>query len=559
MVDIKASPLPQIWPKKPTVVLSKFSAWGRFVTDLSFKGRSADSRNLAAVLSVCFNLRSLDISGCNSLFDIRRTVKVHGGRFLEDELERSVLRNSVGHGLQRISLANITSLRNEDVHHVLQAFPHVRDIDLSGCIMDFTGHVGGNRLSTAINGSQLSFRGFLAALRDLSTSCFGGASLCFYLRLNSTCITDHDVEALCCCSLVQLRGLSVDNCRSLTDRGIGALFSSVHSVNHLEEFSMNLPSPDVSFSALLPYLRVLGPKLKRLSFSKLPISSKTQLSSLFSSCCNVEHLDVSSCCVKFTGLPEYLWMNLHCISSLDLSGHFTLSDDDVSVMSLCLKNRLKYLNISSCMKLTDLSLETIFMCFSVSLEVLNSNWCKGFSDVGIMCASQTSDHATGLSSCTRLKELNFSDCHQITGHSFSSLSYSCIPLFENLVHLHLGRLGRFCPDDLVSLCRSAPFLQSLDISRSAVDDSSLNIAFVKLNRTLRKLNLSGCEQLTDLSLRNLSASIPYFQVLDVSFCPHISQRSLQEFKDRMPYLSELKALYVGASVIQVESVSLFPM
>ncbi|TPP65846.1 F-box and leucine-rich repeat protein 14 [Fasciola gigantica] len=547
----------------PASASSKFSEWGRFVTDLSFEGRDVNSYSLTALLSVCLNLCSLDISGCNSLFDTRYKVvgcsnRVREGRFLEKEPERYQLRNSVGISLQRISLANITSLQNEDVLHILQTFLHVRDIDLSGCFIDSTAHVGSNGISNLIVRPQLSFRSFLSALRDLSVNCFGGVPLCFNLRLNSTDITDRDVESLCCCKHVQLRGISVDNCHNLTDRGITALFSSVHLVNQLNEFSIGLPSPDVTFSAVLPYLKVVGPNLKRLSFSKLPISSKTHLSSLVSNCCNVEHLDISSCCAGFIGWSEYLWMNLHYISSLDLSGHFTLSDDDVSVMSLCLRDRLKYLNVSSCMKLTDISLEVIFRNFSSSLEVLNANWCKGFSDVGVLGTNRTSGSVTGFSACTRLKELNFSDCHQVTGRSFRSSSDSYIPLFHNLVHLYLGRVGHFQGDDLVSLCNSAPFLQSLDVSRSSVDDCSLNIVFNKLDRTLRKINLSGCEELTDLSLKNLAERIPYFRVLDVSFCPHISQKSLQEFKACMPYLSELKALYVGASLIKTESSTLSP-
>ncbi|VDP93497.1 unnamed protein product [Echinostoma caproni] len=465
-----------------------------------------------------------------------------------NESDRTVLLESVGQSLQRISLASITSLCNEDVGHILETFPYVRDIDFSGCFIESTTNRNETGLINLPARPQLSFRSLLSSLRALSTVCFGGAPLYVTLRLNSTGITDRDLEFLCCCDFIHLRGLLIENCRNLTDRGLLAVLSSVQLVGQLKEISLGLPSPDINFSTFLPVFKAIGPNLKRLCLSKLPISSKSQLSSLLSSCSNVEHLDISSCCTGFIGWSEYLWMNLHCISSLDLSGHFTLTDEDVSVMSLSLKCRLKYLNVSSCMKLTDLSLEVICRNFSSTLEVLNANWCKGFSDAGFQGTQGTSVFSTGVYTCTRLKELNFSDCHQITGRSFAPNFGFYIPPFQNLARLHLGRTGLFKGDDLINAASFAPFLQYLDVSRSSVDDDSLNTVLQKLHRTLRQLFVSGCDRITDLTLNNIISSIPYLRVLDVSFCPHISHEGLRNFRGCMSYLIELKALYIGAAV-----------
>ncbi|CAL8081550.1 unnamed protein product [Calicophoron daubneyi] len=439
-------------------------------------------------------------------------------------------------------------LNDEHFQHILVCFPGVVDLDLSGCLIDFSsfdGHYGSG--GPPYSSPALSFGTVVSLLQKHSLDLQVSEGM--KIRLNSTNINDGSLEALICAG-IRLSGVFLDNCRNLSDYGITKMLAAQASLSCLRELSLGLPGPDVTSTSAAAILSKFGSHLVYLRLSNWPPPLNSALVSALSVCHDMRHFDLSSCLLAPAILSRVFVANLCSITSLNLSGHVQLSDADVEVIASHLRDRVRFLDISSCLGLSDRALATVTYYFSESLEVLIANWCKGFSDYGVLggglseCAG-----AGGIYSLRHLRDLNLSDCHRVTGCCFSTLSTvihsGCL---FNLASLRLGRIGELTKESFTNLVESAPLLQLLDISRSSIDDDTLNFLAAKLCNSLRELYIAGCENLTDYSLELLAEKIPFLRVLDVSFCPQISHESLSCFQEHMIYLSELKALYIGSAI-----------
>ncbi|KAA3678269.1 F-box and leucine-rich repeat protein 9 [Paragonimus westermani] len=522
--------------------------WAPFISKVTFANVSPDPYYLTEFLVNCVNLHSLDLNGCNCLFTSSSKGDLPAS-FLSKAKDRQRLSSTVGRSLRCLSLAHLCTVDDVDFAHVLSTFPLINDLDLSGCFISF----GSRELSSHTGGrlplhSRLSFKTVLKELRSLVSCVCTHDWKAVTLRVNATEIDDDSLCELASANYIHLGGLFLDNCRNLTDHGLLGFLVSQAPFGCLREFSMGFPGPDVTSIAASEILKRVGASLTFLRLSKWP-SLPENFCSLLKPCRNINHLDCSLCTVDLNSFSHVL-VNFRCLTSLNLSGHCNLSDANVSVLSYCLQHQISYLDISSCMKLTDISLSVICSHFSTCLEVLLANWCKGFSGAGIIGDLGKVD-PTGydirLLKC--LKHLNLSDCHQITGHSLSALSDSPHSFFQNLVSLRLGRISFLTNRIILSISSQAPLLQTFDVSRSELDDQTLEKVSLYLSNHLRYLYVAGCENLTDHSLLTLKIRIPFLRFLDISFCPHICHESLVDFKASMPYLCDIKALYTGSAAV----------
>ncbi|KAF7257393.1 hypothetical protein EG68_05664 [Paragonimus skrjabini miyazakii] len=522
--------------------------WARFISKVTFANISPDSHYLTEFLANCVNLQSLDLNGCNCLFTSNSKEELPAS-FLSKAKDRQRLLSTVGRSLRCLSLAHLCTINDADVAHVLSTFPLINDLDLSGCFISFGSREILSHTSTRLPvQSRLSFKTVIKELRSLVCCVSTHDWKAVTLRVNATGIDDDSLCELASANYIHLGGLFLDNCRNLTDRGLLGFLVSQAPFGCLREFSMGFPGPDVTPIAASEVIKRVGTSLTFLRLSKWP-SLPENFCSLLKRCQNINHLDCSLCVVDLHSFSHVL-LNFRCLTSLNLSGYCDLSDANVSVLSHCLQHQLSYLDISSCTKLTDISLSVIYSHFSICLEVLLANWCKGFSDAGLVGDLGKVDSTScdiGLLKC--LKHLNLSDCHQITGHSLSALSDSPHSFFQNLVSLRLGRVSYLTNQIILKISSQAPLLQTFDVSRSELDDQTLEKVGSYLSNHLRYLHVAGCENLTDHSLLTLRIRIPFLRFLDVSFCPHICQEALVDFKASMSYLCDIKTLYTGSAAV----------
>lgn len=516
------------------------SHWAQFVSSLSLVDTQVTAHGLFKLLAHCTQLQSLDLSGCNSIF--QGGTQGSDVSLVSPAFNVDILRAGVGRSLRRLSLAHVTNVIDVSFQQLISLFPQVEDVDLSGCPIDFSQPVASTSLSSY---TCLSFGVILNQLITLSRGRLFGSNKTVTLRLNSTELDDNALCELAAADCMRFRGIYLDNCHNVTDNGVFTFTHHQAPFGCLREFSFAFPGSGITSKSLIRIIKYFGPTITYLCLSRWPTSDC--LSPMFSRCHNLEHLDFSSCFIYSQFHLNELWQNFHYLTSLNLSARCDLTDTDILSICTQLNNRVKFLDVSFCPNLTDLALEAICSNFSKSLQVLIANWCKGFSDKGMLGRLNAMEiQFTGISAFRRLEQLNLCDCSQITGGCFWDAHRLFGRCFRSLTSLRLGRVSELESRAVLSLVDTAPLLRILDISRAEIDDDTLDQVALKLSMHLRQLHLAGCEQLTDISLRYLAFRIPALQLLDVSFCPRISQDALLKFQKCMPRLTELNALYTGA-------------
>ncbi|KAK4475539.1 hypothetical protein MN116_000820 [Schistosoma mekongi] len=513
--------------------------WSNWLSNLSFKYSCPNPAELTLLLRNCTRLQSLDLTGCDCLFD----KSFYGCVFLSDLTDRNAIRQCIGCCVTKLSLANISSLTNAHVKHLVETFYVVSDIDLSGCLFDFNS-------ADIYCEDNLTFASFLTVINDLKCNNNFKQACGGTLRLNSTSINDTSLFALATTSGLHLCGIYLDNCRELSDNGFMSLIMSDSVLNCLKEVSWGYPGYRVTFLVAEALLERFSYILTYVKLTKWSFQASSRVSSLLLKCLAIEYLDVASCFARPHFLVNSVSSESSRLTNLILSGHSNMSDEDLNIILTNLNGRLKLLDISSCLQLTDISLLAVYI-YLPNLETLLAKWCDGFTDSGIQPTYAAGVLHPGLFNMKCLKSVDFSDCRQITGSSFVSNNSGDFVMHE-LTSLRIGRVGSLHKNVLVLIPYIAPQLRVLDISRSLANDKTIDLLTCKLCNTLRELFITSCDNVTDQSLSSILHNIPFLQILDVSFCPFISPKGVSIFRRSMPYLYYARAIYVGSRLDSTE-------
>ncbi|CAH8594237.1 unnamed protein product [Schistosoma turkestanicum] len=509
--------------------------WSNWITSLSFKYSHPDPIELTFLLQKCPRLQSLDLTECDNLFDISLCTST----FLSEAADRNAISECLNSSTIKLTLANISTLNDVHLKNLFETFRGVRDIDLSGCLLDFNS-------SSVDCESSLTFANLLSLISGLGINSSFKKPCGGTLRLNSTSINDMSLSALATTPGLYLCGIYLDNCRELSDGGLLSLIMSNSVSNCLKEISCGYPGHRVTFRVAEALLKRFANTLTYVRLTNWSFLANPRICSLLQKCLAIEYLDVTSCFTCSNLLTRSFSLHFGRLTGLVLSGHSDLSDEDLNTIFKNLNGHLKLLDVSSCVCLTDLSLSAVYTYFPC-LETLLARWCKGFTDSGI-CNIRTDISSVsdpGLFGLKNLKSVDLSDCGKITGSSFTCKYVGNFKM-QKLQSFRIGRIGSLRGSILDSIPYIAPQLRILDISRSSADDETVKLLTYRLQNTLRELFVSGCENLTDQCLVNIFHNIPFLQILDVSFCSFISQEAVSTFRKSMPYLHYVKAIYIGS-------------
>jgi hypothetical protein len=159
------------------------------------------------------------------------------------------------------------------------------------------------------------------------------------------------------------------------------------------------------------------------------------------------------------------------------------------------KFHIKYLSLAKCSQISDKSL--IYLCkagFFQEIKYLNLRGCSLVTD----------------------RFMKYFTCSQVvTNHLLSTTN----------------------PDFILNLNLALPLhLKSIDLSKCSITDKSIEylcrLVALKPNRIydLGKLNLRGCTNLTDQSIRLLALNFKELNHLNITNCVRVSDDSLKEIK-----------------------------
>lgn len=537
---------------------------GPHLRTLSLQGCDITEQMFMHMIQHCPNLRALDLSCCNALF--------MSGNFLKDVENKQIVSTTLG----KLTVLKLNSLRYlSDVlfNRLMQCTPAVEELYLRGCNIAFEVEPRNKENMQAI--SLMTFSNIRAFLK-------GHASIIKVLDLSNTSVTSAALEELCSIPNLSLKGLILDRCVNLSDKGLVAVAKSDLPIKSLS-FTQGDSITSVTIAALTENMT----SLESLTFSGVRVLPDNITASIFSKLPNLSALSASCPTLKSNGMISGLRSIKHSsLTKLDLSGT-SINDDAISTLAESRPNLLE-LNLQSCQSISDYSVILISKAFP-ELRVLNLAWCSSITDFGILGLDKyaekfqpkdnphytdrfTRSHSQmgfftapkfkeqiqnvsekelmeavlsrdfdGLGELRKLESLNLSNCTHLTDLSFRQGAG-----FPRLRNLQLAFCRNLTDEGFDAIARKNTSLEVLNISHCHIITITGLKALVTSLQQLSHLNLTRCSNLDDKSLAIISNNCGRLKSLNLSMCQKMTVASVKKFRETMPTLQEVKLGHTGS-------------
>nr|KAF6407396.1 leucine rich repeat containing 29 [Molossus molossus] len=523
---------------------------GPHLQSLCLSGGSPTEASFVALILSCPALRSLDLSGCNSLFA--------SGMLLAQPKMAQQVQQALS-GLRELNLAGLRDLADLSFNQLSSCTPSLERLSLAYCHLTFElGSAWGSIGPQDSSPSQLSFHNLLRFVKERAGSLRA-------LDLSGTGLPPEALQALGQVAGLQLQELSMHSCRDLSTEAVAALCRQQPGLTSLDLSGCS----ELADRALLAVSRGLR-HLRHLSLRKLrrltdagctALGGLRELQSLdMAECCLVSGQELAQALGSVCGAPPPL-------ASLSLAYCSSLKDTSVLSLIPALGPSLRVLDLSSCVALTNRTLQTI-CTYLTPLLVLRLAWCKELRDWGLLglgepreepaqgaqLHQELEDHASGpkdsspqpqgpsLLMLQALQELDLTACSKLTDTSLAKVLQ-----FPQLRQLSLSLLPALTDKGLVAVARGCPSLERLALSHcSLLSDEGWAQAASSWPR-LQHLNLSSCSQLTEQTLDTIGQACKQIQMLDVAMCPGISMAAVRRFQVQLPQVTCIQSRFVGGA------------
>ncbi|XP_045149528.1 F-box/LRR-repeat protein 2 isoform X2 [Echinops telfairi] len=412
---------------------------GPHLQSLCLGGGSPTEASFMTLIMGCPALRTLDLSGCNSLFT--------SGMLLAQQEVAQRAREALG-GLRELSLASLRDLADLSFNRLSSCAPSLECLSLAYCHLTFERRPV--RVSPGPQDSSpslLSFRNLLRFVKER-------AGRLRALDLSGTGLPAEALQALGQVAGLQLRELLLRGCRDLSTEAIAVLCRQQPGLTSLDLSGCS----ELADGALLAVSRGLR-HLQHLSLRKLQRLTDASCAAL-GSLRELRNLDLAECCLlsgwelaqalgsecKAPPLPLASLSLAYC-SALKLYPELEHQATDPEERppspqgpSLLLLQALHELDLTACSQLTDASLTKVLQF--PQLRKLSLSLLPAFSDRGLMAVARgcpslehlavshchlLSDQgwAQAAGSWPRLQDLNLSSCSQLTEQTLDTIGQAC--------------------------------------------------------------------------------------------------------------------------------------
>ncbi|MBZ3891026.1 Leucine-rich repeat-containing protein 29 [Sciurus carolinensis] len=505
-------------PTSQLVLQSVAYHLGPHLQSLCLGGGNPTEASFVALILGCPALRTLDLSGCNSLF-------TSGTLLAQPEMAQRV-RQALS-GLRELNLACLRNLADLSFNQLSSCAPSLERLSLAYCHLTFElGPAQGSISPQDYSPSQLSFRNLLRFVKERAGKLRA-------LDLSGTGLPPEALQSLGQVAGLQLQELSLHSCRDLSTEAVVTLCRQQPGLTSLDLSGCS----ELTDGALLAVSRGLQ-HLQHLSLGKLQRLTDAGCTAL-GGLRELQSLDMAECCL------------------------------DASVLSLipALGPSLRVLDLSSCVALSNQTLQAI-CTYHTHLSVLRLAWCKELCDWGLLGLEESSEktalypqlhpelehHASGsedaspmpqgpsLLTLQALQELDLTACSKLTDASLAKVLQ-----FPQLRQLSLSLLPALTDVGLVAVARGCPSLEHLVLSHcSHLTDEGWAQAAGSWPR-LQHLNLSNCSQLTEQTLDTIRQACKQIRVLDVAMCPGINVVAVRRFQAQLPQVTCVQSRFVGGA------------
>ncbi|XP_052022360.1 F-box/LRR-repeat protein 2-like isoform X1 [Apodemus sylvaticus] len=523
---------------------------GPHLESLCLGGGSPTEASFLALILGCPVLRTLDLSGCNSLFT--------SGTLLAQPETAQCVRKALS-GLRDLNLAGLRDLTDLSFNHLSGCFPSLERLSLAYCHLTFElGPTWGSLSPQVSSPSQLSFHNLLQFIKERAGKLRA-------LDLSGTGLPPEALRALGQVTGLKLEELNLHSCRDLSSEAVATLCRQQPGLTSLDLSGCS----DLTDGALLAVSRGLR-HLRHLSLKKLQRLTDAGCTAL-GALHELQSLDMAECClVSGRELAQVLGSVRRAppaLTTLRLAYCSSLKDASVLSMIPALGPSLKVLDLSSCMALTNQTMQAI-CTYLTHLSVLRLAWCKELQDWGLLGLQEPSDEpvlspqlhqevenqapdpqepssapqGSSLLMLQALQELDLTACSKLTDASLAKVLQ-----FPQLRQLSLSLLPAFTDMGLVAVARGCPSLERLALSHcSHLSDEGWAQA-ARLWPRLQHLNLSSCSHLTEQTLDTIGQACKQLRVLDVAMCPGINMAAVKHFQTQLPQVTCIQSRFVGGA------------
>lgn len=249
---------------------------GPHLQSLCLGGGSPTEASFVALILGCPALRSLDLSGCNSLF-------VSGTLLAQPETAQQV-RQALS-GLRELNLAGLRDLADLSFNRLSSCAPSLERLSLAYCHLTFElGPAWGSINPQDSSPSQLSFHNLLQFVKERAARLRA-------LDLSGTGLPPEALQALGQVAGLQLQELSLHSCRDLSTEAVTALCRQQPGLTSLDLSGCS----ELADGALLAVSRGLR-HLRRLSLRKLQRLTDAGCTAL-GGLRKLQSLDMAECCL----------------------------------------------------------------------------------------------------------------------------------------------------------------------------------------------------------------------------------------------------------------------
>ncbi|BCR83648.1 putative ubiquitin ligase complex F-box protein GRR1 [Aspergillus chevalieri] len=322
-------------------------------------------------------------------------------------------------------------------------------------------------------------------------------------------------------------------CRGWATNCVGILWHrpSCNNWDNLKSVAATVGNP----SSLFSYSELI----KRLNLSALTdVSDGTVVP--FAQCNRIERLTLTNCShLTDTGVSGLVDGNRH-LQALDVSDLTSLTDHTLHIVSQNCP-RLQGLNITNCAKVTDESLVAVSEnCRQLRRLKLNgvtqltdqtvmsfAQNCRAVLEVDLHnCRLVTSESITALINALRsLRELRLQDCKNIDDSAF--LSIPDYLMLDTLRVLDLTSCDLITDESVERIVNAAPRLRNLVLSKCRLITDRAVLSICRLGKNLHYVHLGHCSNITDFAVVHLVKSCNRIRYIDLACCNNLTDRSVQ--------------------------------
>lgn len=211
---------------------------------------------------------------------------------------------------------------------------------------------------------------------------------------------------------------------------------------------------------------------------------------------------------------EAIGSGLPHLQSLDVSYCRKLTDKGLtSVAKGC--HDLRALHLEGCRLITDSLLKTLSANCS-HLEDLDLEGCTNITNSGL---------AVLVEGCKRIKHLNLNKCNKTGDIGVTDISKACSSSLLTLKLLDCYKVG---DDSISSLARYCNNLETLIIGGCRnISDESIKSLAISCCKSLKKLRMDWCLNISDPSLLYIFSLCQKLEVLDIACCELVTDAAFE--------------------------------